>query len=69
MDQEAHKFGLETIKIQTTADQGPTSDHVQVAENQMELGHGFSYLGSHIEADGGSGPQIQRCRHWLRMQA
>lgn len=38
--------------VQTTADQGPTSDYVQLAGNQVEVFHGFSFIGSHIEAYG-----------------
>lgn len=51
------KFRLEInyvkTKIQTIADPCQISDHVQVMGNQVELVHGFSYLGCHIGADGG----------------
>ena len=36
-------------------------DHVLAAGNQVELISGFCYLGSHVEADGISGPEV--CQH------
>ena len=64
MGQETSKFGLEInwskTKIQPIGVQGTILDHVLVAGNRVELIRGFCYLGSHVEADGGSGPEVRR---------
>src|SRR6218665_3114181 len=35
-------------------------DHIPVAGNQVELVHGFCYLCSPVEAEGGNGPEVRR---------
>src|SRR6218665_1735631 len=59
MGQEASKFGLE-INWSMTKIQGPFPTHVLVAGNKVEIVRGFCYLGSHVQADGGSGPEVRR---------
>src|SRR6218665_4188266 len=64
MGQEASKFGLEInwskTKIQPVGVQGLLPEHILVAGNEVEIVRGFCYLGSHVEADRGSGPEVHR---------
>jgi len=48
------------VQDQDSASRRPGPDHVLVAGNKMEVVGSFCYHDSHVEADGGSGPEVRR---------